>query len=336
MIDYFIDAAAATCMRRQCVGGRMWAGLLVGRASASPAPIHGHVLLPPMGQSGEHVRLDPRHVGLLANVLPDGGVPVGLLVLAPAAVDVCAAGRTLLTNGALVCVVPAADGNVLHCRDLATGQEASLIEVEDLCGLTERSDVEAAADAFWQQLVGEPLPATPSWRCVLGAPLAQSLEAFARAAPRAEVGGILLGTRHGPTTHALAAAFPPQAHSGWNRCEFETATLAAVCDALGTNAALRPVGWIHTHPHLGVFLSDTDVTTFRQWSALDPRAVALVLDPFAAGSEWLACNSRCRRVVLEVRERAPDSGEAAHLARALARPGRAGSGWQVVCGADTD
>ncbi len=39
------------------------------------------------------------------------------------------------------------------------------------------------------------------------------------------------------------------------------------------------VGWIHTHPGLGLFLSSTDVRTQALYQRLDPRSIAIVCDP---------------------------------------------------------
>ncbi len=39
------------------------------------------------------------------------------------------------------------------------------------------------------------------------------------------------------------------------------------------------VGWIHTHPGLGLFLSNTDVRTQSLYQRLDKRSIAIVCDP---------------------------------------------------------
>lgn len=43
------------------------------------------------------------------------------------------------------------------------------------------------------------------------------------------------------------------------------------------------VGWAHSHPGIGVFMSDTDVETQKDFQSMFPDAVALVLDPFQRG-----------------------------------------------------
>jgi hypothetical protein len=42
-------------------------------------------------------------------------------------------------------------------------------------------------------------------------------------------------------------------------------------------------GWIHTHPHLGVFLSGTDRNTIKQWAGVDRNMRAVVVDLYADG-----------------------------------------------------
>jgi len=39
------------------------------------------------------------------------------------------------------------------------------------------------------------------------------------------------------------------------------------------------VGWYHSHPNFGCFMSSTDIDTQRRYQALFPNAVALVIDP---------------------------------------------------------
>ena len=45
----------------------------------------------------------------------------------------------------------------------------------------------------------------------------------------------------------------------------------------GSNKAL--IGWFHTHPHLGIFLSETDIERTHRVLFSDPFQVALVFDP---------------------------------------------------------
>jgi proteasome lid subunit RPN8/RPN11 len=43
------------------------------------------------------------------------------------------------------------------------------------------------------------------------------------------------------------------------------------------------VGWAHSHPGHGVFMSSTDINTQKDYQASLPDSIALVLDPFGYG-----------------------------------------------------
>ncbi|MHA2504109.1 MAG: Mov34/MPN/PAD-1 family protein [Candidatus Kariarchaeaceae archaeon] len=46
------------------------------------------------------------------------------------------------------------------------------------------------------------------------------------------------------------------------------------------------VGWVHTHPGLSAFLSNTDIKTQSLYQALMPNAIAVVIDPVQYGKSW--------------------------------------------------
>ena len=77
------------------------------------------------------------------------------------------------------------------------------------------------------------------------------------------------------------AAFPPQIQGADYYCAFDALAIDLLGRVLGAGAdgPLRPnagfiVGWVHTHPGLGLFLSPTDIDTLANWNHLDERAVA--------------------------------------------------------------
>ena len=57
---------------------------------------------------------------------------------------------------------------------------------------------------------------------------------------------------------------------------FQTAMLAMLQQ---TGRPEMVVGWYHSHPGFGCWLSSTDINTQSSFEALNPRAVALVVDP---------------------------------------------------------
>ena len=65
-------------------------------------------------------------------------------------------------------------------------------------------------------------------------------------------------------------------------CAFPPALLAQVAsDIVEGRIEGRIVGWYHSHPGLGLFLSQTDVQTHMQFCQFSPYAVSLVAEPKA-------------------------------------------------------
>jgi proteasome lid subunit RPN8/RPN11 len=75
---------------------------------------------------------------------------------------------------------------------------------------------------------------------------------------------------------------------GIHRCKKSTGTRATIdippvefCDA-DKGDGYYTVGWVHSHPQLGVFMSDRDIETQRKYfQAFFPDAVAMVMDPLS-------------------------------------------------------
>lgn len=185
--------------------------------------------------------------------------------------------------------------------------------------------------------------------------LARTLVAFLRQLGKVERGGVLLGRRDERTTQVSLAVFPPQLAQASSHCAFAVNAIEILHNASDTIEAagvLRPVekivGWVHTHPTAGLYLSTTDVTTFAAWSQLDPAAVAVVIDPYHPGDDvdrigWWSAPDRDapvepgprtadRQPIREV-EPAPEDGlswvGSALLAEAVEREGNGGC-WEIV------
>ena len=63
---------------------------------------------------------------------------------------------------------------------------------------------------------------------------------------------------------------------------------------------LRVIGWIHTHPDIGIFLSGIDVNTFGllRGQTSDGRIVAVVVDPLRKEhgfQQWESSGKRCNK-----------------------------------------
>jgi proteasome lid subunit RPN8/RPN11 len=98
-------------------------------------------------------------------------------------------------------------------------------------------------------------------------------------AGRTEIGGFLIGKIERDKIVVTRATFPRQrgtrTHVTIN--DADMAILAEELAERGTGEVI--VGWHHTHPSLGVFMSRTDVSTQQRYQAFFPEAIALVMDP---------------------------------------------------------
>lgn len=117
--------------------------------------------------------------------------------------------------------------------------------------------------------------------------LAETLLGYLREAQWWERGGVLIGWREDENVNIGGVVFPPQLAQAGNHCAFDVncidiirQAVTALTDRDITRIAGTIVGWVHSHPGHGLFLSRTDVETLATWAQLDDRAVAVVVDPF--------------------------------------------------------
>jgi proteasome lid subunit RPN8/RPN11 len=98
-----------------------------------------------------------------------------------------------------------------------------------------------------------------------------------------EHGGIMMGEafqdvggRYCVVVRAAIAAF--ESKGSPTHLQFRAESWQPVWDRLHLNPGLKIVGWYHTHPRLGVFLSGTDLRTQRLYFSA-PWQIAVVIDP---------------------------------------------------------
>jgi len=115
--------------------------------------------------------------------------------------------------------------------------------------------------------------------------------AFTQPRGRLEMGGLLIGhVDHEGNNVVVCGFFPRQDEASSGYCEFSgsfNAIASAACDFANERAGgphtppLRIIGWIHTHPDIGIFLSGIDVNTFGilRRASFEQRSVAVVVDP---------------------------------------------------------
>lgn len=94
-----------------------------------------------------------------------------------------------------------------------------------------------------------------------------------------EVIGLLVGRLAGPVLEIWDAVTGGQrGNPGF--VELHEEVQADVAEKLrDEKSGLYVVGWYHSHPGMGLFLSGIDKETQRRYQALFPKAVALVIDP---------------------------------------------------------
>ena len=123
--------------------------------------------------------------------------------------------------------------------------------------------------------------------------LVDQAKSFTAPRGRLEMGGLLVGhvDRSGRNV-CVVGFFPEQTEASPGYCEFDggwMAVAAAAAEYANSSAGLpfddtpplRVIGWIHTHPGIGLFLSGTDTATYEANLEMSPdnRFVAVVVDP---------------------------------------------------------
>jgi proteasome lid subunit RPN8/RPN11 len=105
------------------------------------------------------------------------------------------------------------------------------------------------------------------------------------------MGGLLVGHIGSEgEVNVVSGFFPEQIRASPGYCEFDgswVAIAASACDhantasTSGSSPDLRVVGWIHTHPDLGLFLSSIDISTYTSLRGMSPdsKFIAIVVDP---------------------------------------------------------
>jgi proteasome lid subunit RPN8/RPN11 len=182
----------------------------------------------------------------------------------------------------------------------------------------------------------------PAADVVLPADLAGLLLHCLRSAGRHERGGILLGRRDAQVTRVTMAVFPPQLMNNPVACSFDPSSIEVVNAAKsGLGAALTGqmgtiVGWVHSHPGIGPFLSATDAQTLSSWRHLDPSAIAVVADPYITGGifdqiRWWQSPGRGHDVMLDQSEEGwLTIAQVAQIAEAINGSASRDSRWDIV------
>ncbi|MHA1132016.1 MAG: Mov34/MPN/PAD-1 family protein, partial [Candidatus Helarchaeota archaeon] len=94
-----------------------------------------------------------------------------------------------------------------------------------------------------------------------------------------EVYGFLIGKLE--NNHVIVVEAVPMVHGGATEVEFENKHYIEAAEVNGRAAerGLFLVGWYHSHPGLNIFLSSVDIKNHIGYQGLNPKAIALVIDP---------------------------------------------------------
>jgi 26S proteasome regulatory subunit N11 len=103
----------------------------------------------------------------------------------------------------------------------------------------------------------------------------------ARSSPANEVAGFLLGIIRRKTLF-ISDVITGKQRSSATHVALEDEFLITAANEYGRLGKRKSiVGWYHSHPSLGCFVSSIDFATQKRFQALFPDAVGLVIDPSA-------------------------------------------------------
>jgi len=149
-------------------------------------------------------------------------------------------------------------------------------------------------NGWWKKSTAlAPKPKRKVSEAVVPLSLVEQAEAFTAPRGHMEMGGLMIGHVDEQGRNVCAVGiFPEQIQDTPSYCEFDgkwMAICAAAADYANTQIEggsedtpnLRVIGWIHTHPGLGLFLSGIDIKTYEDNlnMTMDGRFVAVVVDP---------------------------------------------------------
>lgn len=115
-----------------------------------------------------------------------------------------------------------------------------------------------------------------------------SIETHSYSNLTAEVGGMLIGKVESGVTHIVGSVPATSASAEQISLTFTHEVWAEILTVVNTDFPdSQIVGWYHTHPSFGLFLSQYDEFIQRNFFS-EPGQVALVIDPIAGELAWFA------------------------------------------------
>jgi proteasome lid subunit RPN8/RPN11 len=191
---------------------------------------------------------------------------------------------------------------------------------------------------------------------VLAAPTWAAIQKHAHTRLDAEVGGVLLGklcrdSRETPYLLIDGHVAALEAESRASNVTFTAESWTTIHESIDRDfPGASIVGWYHTHPSFGIFLSEMDVFIHRHFFEA-PHQVAIVIDPVAnthGGFAWRAGTPQPQTLLIEssdavpppidltetFRRRLRERDARANAIAAMLKPRRSFvrfASWMVVC-----
>jgi len=125
----------------------------------------------------------------------------------------------------------------------------------------------------------------------------RKVEQHAKSRPEEEVLGFLIGRMEDQAPNVLIVedAISGETISERYRVTMPKETIAKIADDIITGRIKgNVVGWYHSHPGLGLFLSDYDIATQAKLQQFSPYIVALVIDPKRDEVSFFTLNMRTK------------------------------------------
>lgn len=148
-------------------------------------------------------------------------------------------------------------------------------------------------------------PAVPALRIEMSGEVQRRVRQHARSSMSAEICGVLIGSIQPGVTVIGASIEGEAAREGGSHVTFTQDTWTHIYQVKDSKYPdERIVGWYHSHPGFGVFLSEHDVFIHRNFFS-DPNQVAWVFDPH---NDEEGCFAWERGEIVRVREIAVQGG----------------------------
>lgn len=168
----------------------------------------------------------------------------------------------------------------------------------------------------------QPKPPEPHPQVEIRSSVVREIRQHSRSSMSAEICGVLIGSAAGGTTFVEAAIQGDEARQGGTHVTFTQETWSHIYKIKDSEYPdKRIVGWYHSHPGFGIFLSEHDTFIHSNFFS-DPCQIAWVYDPHTDEEGCFAWSGGAieRLTRLRIDDAVHDSDPPAAVARIAAEP----------------